>query len=386
MIPAFVNKALAGRPADALRRRAAVTQVRLRRGSRRRRRLRPRRCRRQPRLQPRLRRVGHDQADRRDDPGADRRRRDRLHARPPRRLRRQDRLLAPGAGRARLDRRDAVLGRRAQVHRVAPRAGRRGAPATAARRGNGSHGARRSHKDSNGSGAGGELAPAGEPEQPTQGPNVLVISADIGEGHDLPARAVAREFRERDPDSQVSVVNGLPAMGRVLTAMLRGNSAFLFAYLPWVFDLQYRLCLRFAPTRWLALRLLTALGRRGLGRLIAAHDPDVIVSTYPGVTGVLGEMRRNGQAADPVLLVDHRSRRTAVLGPPRDRPALHHASRVSRGGRADRRPRQRALGQAADLARVRRAARAGRRAPRARAAGDRQADRDLRRRLGRRAI
>jgi len=165
--------------------------------------------------------------------------------------------------------------------------------------GNGSHGARRSHEDSNGSGAGGELASAGEPEQPTPGPNVLVISADIGEGHDLPARAVAREFRERDPDSQVSVVNGLPAMGRVLTAMLRGNSAFLFAYLPWLFDLQYRLCLRFAPTRWLALRLLTALGSRGLARLIAAHDPDVIVSTYPGVTGVLGEMRRKGKLRIP---------------------------------------------------------------------------------------
>jgi UDP-glucose 4-epimerase len=165
--------------------------------------------------------------------------------------------------------------------------------------GDGGHRSRRSPKDSNGSGAGGELAPAGEPEQPTQGLNVLVISADIGEGHDLPARAVAREFRERDPDSQISVVNGLPAMGRVLTAVLRGNSAFLFTYLPWVFDLQYRLCLRFAPTRWLALRLMTALGRRGLARLIAAHDPDVIVSTYPGVTGVLGDMRRSGKLRVP---------------------------------------------------------------------------------------
>jgi UDP-glucose 4-epimerase len=165
--------------------------------------------------------------------------------------------------------------------------------------GNGSHGPRRARQSSNGSGAGGELAPAGEPEQPAHGPNVLVISADIGEGHDLPARAIAREFRERDPDSQVSVVNGLPAMGRVLTAMLRGNSAFLFTYLPWVFDLQYRLCLRLAPTRWLALRLLTALGHRGLGRLIAAHNPDVIISTYPGVTGVLGEMRRRGKLQVP---------------------------------------------------------------------------------------
>jgi processive 1,2-diacylglycerol beta-glucosyltransferase len=144
-----------------------------------------------------------------------------------------------------------------------------------------------------------ERSSAGEPHQPGRALNVLVISADIGEGHDLPARAVAREFRERDPDSQIAVVNGLPAMGPLLSAMLRDNSAFLFTHLPWVFDFQYRLCLRFAPTRWLALRLLTGLGRRGLGRLIAAHNPDVIISTYPGVTGVLGEMRRKGKLRVP---------------------------------------------------------------------------------------
>jgi len=34
-------------------------------------------------------------------------------------------------------------------------------------------------------------------------------------------------------------------------------------------------------------------------RLIRAHDPDVIVSTYPGVTAVLGELRRTGRLKVP---------------------------------------------------------------------------------------
>ena len=34
-------------------------------------------------------------------------------------------------------------------------------------------------------------------------------------------------------------------------------------------------------------------------RLIKAHDPDVIVSTYPGVTAVLGELRRKGRLDVP---------------------------------------------------------------------------------------
>jgi UDP-glucose 4-epimerase len=143
------------------------------------------------------------------------------------------------------------------------------------------------------------VIPAGEPDAEAQPRKVLIISADIGEGHDLPARAVAREFKDEDPDAQVSIVNGLPAMGPILTKVLRENSAFMFQWLPWLFDIQYWLFMYFAPTRWLAKRLLTAFGRRGLMRLIRAHDPDYIVSTYPGVTAVLGELRRTGKLDVP---------------------------------------------------------------------------------------
>jgi UDP-glucose 4-epimerase len=143
------------------------------------------------------------------------------------------------------------------------------------------------------------VIPAGEPDAESKPRQILIISADIGEGHDLPARAVAREFADEDPDAQISIVNGLPAMGPVLTKVLRENSAFMFRWVPWLFDLQYALIMYFAPTRWLAKRLITALGRRGLMRLIRAHDPDLIVSTYPGVTAVLGELRRKGRLDAP---------------------------------------------------------------------------------------
>jgi UDP-N-acetylglucosamine:LPS N-acetylglucosamine transferase len=144
-----------------------------------------------------------------------------------------------------------------------------------------------------------EVIPAGEPDAESRPRQILIISADIGEGHDLPARAVAREFKDEDPDAQVSIVNGLPAMGPILTHTLRENSAFMFRWVPWLFDLQYTLFMYFPPTRWLAKKLLMMFGRRGLMRLIRAHDPDQIVSTYPGVTAILGELRRRGQLKVP---------------------------------------------------------------------------------------
>jgi UDP-glucose 4-epimerase len=143
------------------------------------------------------------------------------------------------------------------------------------------------------------VIPAGEPDAEAPPRQILIISADIGEGHDLPARAVAREFRDEDPDANISIVNGLPAMGWFLTKLLRDNSAFMFRWVPWWFDFQYRLFMSVKPTRWLALRLLTGLGRRGLMRLIRAHNPDVILSTYPGVTAVLGELRRTRRLQVP---------------------------------------------------------------------------------------
>jgi UDP-glucose 4-epimerase len=145
------------------------------------------------------------------------------------------------------------------------------------------------------------LAVAGESDEVEACPRkVLIISADIGAGHDLPARSIAREFKQEDPDAFVAVVNGLPAMGPLATAVLRENSAFMFRWVPWLFDLQYRLFMDFRATRWLASKLLSAAGRRGLGRLIRAHDPDLIVSTYPGTTQVLGEMRHTGRLTIPV--------------------------------------------------------------------------------------
>ncbi len=143
------------------------------------------------------------------------------------------------------------------------------------------------------------VIPAGEPDAESRPRQILIISADIGEGHDLPARAVAREFRDEDPDANIAIVNGLPAMGWFLTKLLRENSAFMFRWMPWLFDFQYRLYMFFWPARMFSMKALTLLGRRGLMRLIRSHNPDVIVSTYPGVTAVLGELRRTRRLKVP---------------------------------------------------------------------------------------
>jgi len=131
-------------------------------------------------------------------------------------------------------------------------------------------------------------------------PRVLVLTADIGEGHDLPARMIKDDLEREIPGAAVEIVDGLQAMGRISSSVARDGSRFTFRWLPWMFDLQYWLITKFAPTRWLMHHLSYALGARGLMRVIERRDPDVVVSTYPGVTAVLGMLRENRQLAIPV--------------------------------------------------------------------------------------
>jgi UDP-glucose 4-epimerase len=150
----------------------------------------------------------------------------------------------------------------------------------------------------NGHAAGALLAGAASAEDRPR--RVLVLTADIGEGHDLPARIIKADIEAEIPDAEVEIANGLEAMGPVVSAIVRGGSRITFRWMPWLFDIQYWLISKFAPTRWLAHHLNYALGAHGLMKLIAKHDPDAIVSTYPGVTAVLGMLRENRRLAIPV--------------------------------------------------------------------------------------
>lgn len=129
-------------------------------------------------------------------------------------------------------------------------------------------------------------------------PRVLILTADIGAGHDLPARLLADALRERGAEAEIA--DGLAAGGKAVSALVRSGAETVLRRLPWLFELQYWLIQTFPPTRWFSQRLGVWLGGRGLVRLIRARQPDVVVSTYPGTTEVLGRLRDQGRVRLPV--------------------------------------------------------------------------------------
>src|ERR1700730_2505224 len=130
---------------------------------------------------------------------------------------------------------------------------------------------------------------------------VLILSADVGEGHATAARALARQIEEAPQQVEVTVIDGLAAMGRLLRPVVEDGYRIQLRLVPWTYTAVYWLLRRVPPIRMFTRRLLCLFGSRPLARSIAEHHPDVIVSTYPAVTVVLARLRWTGVVGCPTV-------------------------------------------------------------------------------------
>ena len=134
-------------------------------------------------------------------------------------------------------------------------------------------------------------------------PRILILTASVGEGHDAPARRLTDQLRAERPDVVVETEDCLAAMGRAVSAVSDNAARVVFFRFLWLWDLGFWVFAGFAMTRRFSQFLLVRFGARGLLRLISSHDPDIVVSTYPHATEVLGRLRKAGRLHVPVCAV-----------------------------------------------------------------------------------
>ncbi|MBC7462581.1 MAG: hypothetical protein H7287_14595 [Thermoleophilia bacterium] len=131
---------------------------------------------------------------------------------------------------------------------------------------------------------------------------VLLVSADVGGGHDAIAAAWTRTHRTTHPHADVTCCNGLEAMGERTRRFVRDGYARGLDYAPWIWTAFFRVfgSRLFAPLAWW---FLPAMYRRRLQRVVARVQPDLVVSTYPLCTAVLAGLRRRGALGAPLHAV-----------------------------------------------------------------------------------
>jgi processive 1,2-diacylglycerol beta-glucosyltransferase len=130
---------------------------------------------------------------------------------------------------------------------------------------------------------------------------VLILSAEVGEGHAAAARALAQQLEADPTPAEVTVIDGLEAMGRLLRLVVEDGYRVQLRFMPWTYTVFYWLLEHVWPVRWLVRRLLYMFGSRPLAHRIAAHEPDVVVSTYPVITVVLARLRHTGMVQCPTV-------------------------------------------------------------------------------------
>jgi processive 1,2-diacylglycerol beta-glucosyltransferase len=130
---------------------------------------------------------------------------------------------------------------------------------------------------------------------------VLILSADVGEGHAAAARALREQLESSGEPVEVCVIDGLQAMGPLLRSVVSDGYKAQLKVAPLSYSVYYWLLKHAAPVRGLTKLMLTRFGARALARTIAEHDPDVVVSTYPAITVVLSHLRRRRMLDVPAV-------------------------------------------------------------------------------------
>ncbi|HWF55368.1 MAG TPA: glycosyltransferase [Solirubrobacteraceae bacterium] len=129
---------------------------------------------------------------------------------------------------------------------------------------------------------------------------VLILCAEVGEGHVTVARTLADSLRTRPEVEAVSLRTDLEVMGpRFGRFMSRGFDTHL-EDAGWSYELAYRVFFQMAAPRRAAHLALAALGGRGLRQTIREHQADVVVTEYPVLSAALGQLRALGRVAVPV--------------------------------------------------------------------------------------
>lgn len=132
---------------------------------------------------------------------------------------------------------------------------------------------------------------------------LLVVSADIGEGHNATARAVEERARRLWPGCEIRRIDTLAEMGRGVGPGFRWIYQVNVDTTPWLYDFFYRSLWRY---RWFAAsscRVVGAWSGIRLAPLIDEYRPDLVVSTYPLGTGGLDWIRRRGGLDVPVAAI-----------------------------------------------------------------------------------
>ena len=131
---------------------------------------------------------------------------------------------------------------------------------------------------------------------------VLIFSATFGAGHLKAAEALIQVIREKSPGSVIIHVDFGEYISKTLNKLLKDTYIKAIKHTPKLYGMFYSRTSKISIDSPLQ-RVLNIIGRKEFLDYIHEHNPDVIISTYPVMARVLGELRLKRAIAAPVVSV-----------------------------------------------------------------------------------
>lgn len=128
---------------------------------------------------------------------------------------------------------------------------------------------------------------------------ILIVSASMGAGHDGAANELRRRLQAQG--HEVDVVDFLDCCPFGIGWFIKVTYLMQLQWAPWSYELTYRLWYKMPSTWGFIVRLDTLVAGRRLRRAITDMNADVVVSTYPLSSLVLGNMRKKRWLKVPVV-------------------------------------------------------------------------------------
>ncbi len=123
----------------------------------------------------------------------------------------------------------------------------------------------------------------------------LIVTASIGSGHMKAAKALAAALYRQEPQARVAVVDFTKRDTAWVTWLLKVIYLNMLHFVPNLYQLLYRYT-RYRQGASPMQKLLAALTKRDMRRLICRHEADVLICTHPFPEGAASRLKESGDA------------------------------------------------------------------------------------------
>src|SRR6266536_787969 len=128
---------------------------------------------------------------------------------------------------------------------------------------------------------------------------VLLLTADIGEGHNAAARAIAERIDQAWPGTEVRILDVIARMAPGMTWLVQSAYRVTLDHAPVVYQCFYDALWRHRWFAWLSKRFIAAWCGWRLWPRLRRFQPDVVVCTHPFGAAAMDQLRRVHRLAVP---------------------------------------------------------------------------------------